>query len=137
MTNIMADNNKKGDEKKPSILIIEDDLFLVKAYGMKFKKEGWSTELITDGNKALEAIEGDTPDAILLDLMLPGPSGFEVLEAMRKNERWKNIPVFILTNLNQEDDRARADNLGVVEYIVKVNSRINDVVEKIKKVLPS
>jgi DNA-binding response OmpR family regulator len=133
----MSDNNKKSEGGKPFILIIEDDLFLVKAYGMKFKKEGWSTELITDGNKALEALSGEPPDVVLLDLMLPGPSGFEILEAMRKNDRWKNVPVFILTNLSQEDDRARADKLGVVEYIVKVNSRINDVVEKIKKVLPS
>lgn len=140
MTIATKDNKKSpsvGGKKIPTVLIIEDDLFLIKAYGMKFKKEGWETILLYDGTQAMAYLMEAPPEVVLLDLMLPGPSGFEVLEAMRKNERWKDVPVIILTNLSQEDDRARGERLGAVEYVVKVNSRIDDVVEKIKKVLGS
>jgi DNA-binding response OmpR family regulator len=130
----MANDTDTG-ARFPTIVIIEDDLFLLKAYGIKFKKQGWNTVLLADGVKAMGYLGETPPEIVLLDLMIPGPSGFEILEAMRKDERWKNVPVFVLTNLGQEESRERAEALGITEYIVKVNSRIDDVVAKIKKTI--
>ena len=118
-----------------SVLVVEDDAFLVKAYQMKFQKEGLDVLVAKDGKEALSFLEKEPPNVLLLDLMLPGMSGFELLTAIRANERWKNIRVLILSNLGQPQDIARGKELGVVEYIVKANVKIADVVEKVKKYL--
>lgn len=125
-------NSPPGEIKNPTILIVEDDLFLLKAYGIKFKQEGWNTVLLSEGAAAMAYLSEVPPDVAILDLALPGTSGFEIFEAIRKDVRWKNTPIFILTNSDREEDSARAKKLGAVEYIVKVNTGINDIVEKIK-----
>lgn len=118
--------------QNPTILIIEDDLFLLKAYGIKFKQEGWTTILLSEGAAAMTYLAETPPDVVILDLALPGTSGFEIFEAIRKDTKWKDTPVFVLTNSDQGEDLARAKKLGAVEYIVKVNTGINEIVEKIK-----
>lgn len=117
------------------VFIVEDDSFLVKAYQMKFQKEGIEVWVATDGKEALSFLEKEPPRVMLLDLMLPGLDGFEVLDAVRKNERWKNVPVLILSNLGQQKDIERGKALKVAEYMVKANVKIADVVEKVKKYL--
>lgn len=124
---------KEDGSKKKSILIIEDDIFLVKAYQIKFQKEGIEVKVAFDGQEAMAFLEKEPVDAVLLDLMLPGISGFTVLEAIRKNEKWKNVPVVILSNLGQPQDMERGKALGVVDYIIKANVKINDIVAKVKK----
>jgi DNA-binding response OmpR family regulator len=125
-------NSPPGEMQNPTILIVEDDLFLLKAYGIKFKQEGWHTVLLSEGAAAMTYLAEAPPDVVILDLALPGTSGFEIFEAIRKDARWKDIPVFVLTNSDQGEDLARAKKLGAAEYIVKVNTGINDIVEKIK-----
>lgn len=125
---------KKHLHKKiPTLLVVEDDLLLLKAYGIKFKQEGWNTVLLSDGASAMAYLNEIPPDAILCDLSLPGTSGFQILQAMRKNNTWKDVPVFILTNSDTPEDRARAGGLGAIEYLVKVDNGIDAVVEKVKK----
>ncbi len=126
----MANDTKKV----PTIVIIEDDLFLLKAYGIKFKKEEWNAVLLSDGAKAMEYFDGSPPDAVLLDLMLHIPRGFEVFEAMRKEEKWKNVPVFVLASSKTEDDclRAKAGKLGAVACFHKGQHGIEEIVESIK-----
>jgi DNA-binding response OmpR family regulator len=126
--------SKKQSPKK-IVFIVEDDQFLVKAYQIKFKKEGIESWLATDGKEALNFFEKEPPSVVLLDLMLPGLNGFEVLENIRKNEKWKNTPVLILTNLGQEQDMAKGKNLGAADYIIKANTKIDEVVQKVKKYL--
>lgn len=126
--------DKKVDNKK-IVFLIEDDVFLLKAYQIKFAKEGVEVWTATDGREALKFFERQPPNVVLLDLMLPGLNGFEVLEAMRKNKRWENTPVIILTNLGQQQDVARARNLKVADYIIKANIRIDGVVEKARRYL--
>ncbi len=118
----------------PTILIIEDDLLLLKAYGIKFKKEGWDAVLLSDGAKAMEYFDEPPPDVVLLDLMLHVPRGFEVFEALRKAEKWQNVPVFILASSKTEDDclRAKAGKLGAVACFHKAQHDMNDIVENIK-----
>lgn len=129
----MATNKTTGKDSKKTVLIIEDDMFLVKAYQIKFQKEGIDAKIASDGKEALALLEKDPPAVVLLDLMLPGISGFTVLEAIRKNDRWKKVPVLILSNLGQPQDIERGKALGVVDYIVKANVKINDIVDKVRK----
>lgn len=118
-----------------TILVVEDDQFLVKAYKVKFEKEGFTVVVARDGKEALALLEKDPPGVVLLDLMLPEVSGFDVLSAMRENDRWAKVPVLILSNLGQAQDMQRGQELGAAEYVIKANMRIGDIVEKVKKYL--
>lgn len=133
----MPDQDKKGNtgSEKKIVFIVEDDLFLVKVYRVKFQQEGIEVWEAQDGKEALKFLEKDPPSLVLLDLMLPGLSGFEVLAEIRKNERWKDVPVIVLSNLGQSQDIERCKALGIKEYIVKADTRINDMVEKVKQYL--
>jgi len=122
-----------ADKKK--VFIVEDDAFLLKAYQIKFEKEGIDVEVATDGNEAIGMLKNPPASVVMLDLMLPGASGFEVLSAIRKDSKWKDVPVVILSNLGQSQDVEKAKGLGVTDYIIKANTRINDIVDKIKKFL--
>ncbi|MEK7097924.1 MAG: response regulator [Patescibacteria group bacterium] len=124
-------SQKKG--KKSVIFIVEDDVLLVKAYQAKFEKEKAEVWVASDGKEAFSFLKKETPNIVLLDLMLPGASGFDILEAIRKNDKWKKVPVIVLTNLGQLQDVERCKALGIDDYIVKANSKISDVAEKVKK----
>lgn len=130
----MTDTNAQTPKRK-IVFVVEDDLLLVKAYQAKLQKEGVELWLATDGKEAVGYLEKDPPNVVLLDLMLPGVNGYDVLAAMRKHERWKHVPVLILTNLSQPLDIEKGKHLGVEEYLIKSNMRISDIVIKLKKYL--
>ena len=131
----MAHPDTKTPAGKKVVLVVEDDVFLVKAYQIKFEKEGAEVQIASDGDTAMKMLEKDPPDVVLLDLMLPGKSGFEILEAIRKNSRWKDVPVLILTNLGQAADIERGQSLKATDYIIKANTKIEDIVKKVKRYL--
>lgn len=131
----MADQQDNNANPKKTLLVIEDDLFLIRAYQVKFEKEGFNVLVATEGTSALAYLQKDPPDLIMLDLMLPGISGFDVLTEIRKNDKWKDVPVIILTNLGQEQDKKRGEEFGVKDYIVKANVKIAEVVERVKQQL--
>ena len=121
-------------KSKPWVFIIEDDISIIKAYIAKFKYEKIPLKVAEDGDKAIEVLKHESlPCVILLDLMLPKKNGFEVLEIIKKDPRLKEIPVLIFTNLGQEVDRKKGEQLGVVEYLVKANTKIDDVVHKVNR----
>lgn len=124
-----------AENKKKTILIVEDDIFLVKAYQIKLKAEGFDTLLAKDGTEVMDFLKQEPTDLIILDLMLPGVSGFDVLEIIKKNSKWKNIPVLVVSNLGQEEDMEKVKLMGAKEYIIKSSVKISDIVEKIKKYL--
>lgn len=121
----MKDNKKK-------IAVVEDDPFLSKAFLLKLGNVGFETVSIRDGLEAMDIIRKENPDLILLDLMLPRRSGFEILADIKKDNKLKNIPILILTNLGQEEEKQRGLALGVKEYLVKTDIKLEEVVEKIK-----
>jgi DNA-binding response OmpR family regulator len=126
----------KSASNKKWVFIVEDDVFINKAYAAKFKHEGIDVKIAEDGEKALEMLKkGEVPALILLDLMLPKKSGFEVLSEIKQNENLKKIPVLILTNLAQELDANRGIALGAEEYLVKANIKIEELVNKVKQYL--
>ena len=120
-----------GTPKEKKVLIIEDDLFLVRLYQLEFEKKGIKSIVASDGQSALEFLKQNPPHVIVLDIMLPGMSGFDVLAAMKQNPSWKDVPILIVSNLGQEQDIERAKSLGVSEYTVKANMKLVDVIAKV------
>ena len=121
--------------KKIKILVVEDETFLVKIYNVKLKKEGYDVTIATDGEQAVKLAEETKPDLILLDLILPKLNGFEALEQIKAIPALKKTPVVVLSNLGQDDDIKRAKSLGAVDYLIKANFSIQDVVQKIRDVV--
>lgn len=123
------------ESKKKIVFVVEDDELLVKAYQLKLEKEGLEVWVATDGREALSFLEKNPPNLVLLDLLLPGVGGFDVLAEIRKRPLWKDVPVIIMTNLGQEQDIMRGKDLGATDYIVKANLRMNEIYEKVKQYL--
>jgi CheY-like chemotaxis protein len=104
------------------ILLVEDEPLLVNLYKEAFENRPHLLSVAETGNEALEAVSKDRPDLVLLDILLPGINGFEVLRKLKESPKTKNIPVIVLTNLGSEEtdkDRQLAISLGAVDYLVK------------------
>jgi DNA-binding response OmpR family regulator len=114
-----------------TILIIEDDEFLRSLIARKLESEKFKVVTAVDGESGVAAAN-DKPSLILLDLLLPGLDGFEVLKKIKENESLKSIPVIIFSNLGQRDDIEKAKSLGVTDYMIKANFTLDDLVGKIK-----
>ena len=116
------------------ILIIDDDLRLDKMLVFMFEGQGLETEFADSGSHALEILTHFRPDAIILDLMMPGMDGFEVCETIKKDTALKDIPVIVLTALPSDVHMERALSLGACAYIEKpfVSAKMLD---KIKEVI--
>ncbi len=120
--------------EKKTILIVEDDFYLVRAYSLKFEKEGVNVVSVGDGEAAIEFLKKNKkPDMIILDLMLPKKNGFEVLQEIKLNSEWKNIPLIILSNLGQEEDIKKGKEMGALDYIIKADTSIEEAIGRIKK----
>ena len=121
--------------EKIKILLIEDDSFLAGIYLAKFELEGFEVFLAKDGEQGLKFANNKNPDIILLDIVLPKKSGLEVLNVLKKESATKNIPVIMMTNLNESESVEECLNIGAVDYIIKSNFLPNEIVEKVKQIL--
>ncbi len=117
------------------VLLVEDDPFLSQLLSTRMQRAGLDVSKVMDGEEAVIFLKDNKPDLILLDLILPKKSGFQVLEEMRANPLVKNSPVIIISNLSQESDVARGKELGAVEYYVKARTSIDDLVARIASLL--
>ena len=123
---------KHGEIK---ILVIADDKFLRELLVGKLKKEGYATTEAVDGEEGLDAAKKDPPHPIMLDLVLPGADGFEILQDLKNNPNLSKIPVIVLSNLGSREDIDRALGLGAKEFLVKAHHTPQEIVDTIKKVL--
>lgn len=121
--------------KTLNILIVEDDVFLADLYKTKFALEGFKVNAAYDGEKGLEMAVKNLPDIVLLDLVLPKLSGFDVLKELKSSNKTKDIPVILLTNLSQKSDVEKGLKLGASDYLIKAHFMPSEVVEKIKKLI--
>jgi CheY-like chemotaxis protein len=119
--------------KNIDILVVEDDKISRELLMGKLENEGWNVSIAFDGNEALEKIEKESFQLVLLDLALPTIDGFEVLKRIKENPRAKKIPVVVLTNLSQPEEMETALKLGASDYLIKANSSLTEIVGKIKK----
>lgn len=113
---------------RKSVLVVEDDAFLAKAYEMRFAGAGIDTIIAGNGNEVLPMFSHKPPNAVILDILLPGVGGFDILEKMRYVESWANIPVIIVSNLSQDVHIVRGKKLGAARYIVKADTKIDDII---------
>lgn len=130
-----AENNpsQPNSPNRPKrILLVEDDIALANVYLTRLIAEGFDVRRVANGEDALASALSFSPDLILLDVMMPKVSGFDVLDILRNTPETAKIKIIMLTALSQDSDKERAESLGVDEYLVKSQVVIADVVEKIK-----
>jgi DNA-binding response OmpR family regulator len=118
-----APAGKKGKK----ILIVEDERPLAHALELKFSHEGYDITIATDGAEGLKVANAGSFNMILLDLIMPQMDGFTFMEQLKKK-----TPVIILSNLGQDEDKERAKQLGAVDYFVKSNTPITEIIKKVK-----
>ena len=117
------------------ILLVEDDRFLIKAVYTKLTQKGFEVILANDGDEAISKAKTEKPEIVLLDMVLPKKSGFEVLRELKGNPETASIPVFILSNLAQDQDIQEGKALGAEDYIVKSNTSLSAIVDKVANFL--
>lgn len=114
------------------ILVVEDDKFLRELLVRKLLNEGFAVENAIEARAAFEILEKKKPSIILLDLILPGVSGFEILARIKEDPKLADIPVIILSNLGQKEDVDRAMALGAKDFMVKANFTLDEIVAKVR-----
>ena len=125
----MSNSSKK-------ILIIEDDKFLAKMLSRMLESHQYDTILASTGKEGLIKASGEEIDLILLDIILPDIDGFDLLETIKKEEKTKNIPVMIISNLGQPEDMAQGRALGAMDYLIKSDLSLDEVIKKVRKIFP-
>ena len=120
------------NEQKKKILLVEDDMALAAVYRSRLEIEGFDVREVHNGEDALSATVDYHPDLILLDIMMPKISGFDVLDILRNTPETANVRIVMLTALSQPKDKERAESLGVDDYLVKSQVVIGDVVARVK-----
>ncbi len=114
------------------ILLVEDDDALANVYLMRLQAEGFDVRRVANGEDALAAALSYQPELVLLDVMMPKVSGFDVLDILRNTPETASLKIVMLTALSQDSDKARAESLGVDDYLVKSQVVIADVIDRIK-----
>ena len=124
------------EHPKPNrVLVVDDEHAIAKALKLKLEGDGTEVVVANDGTKALEQMGSGKFDLVLLDLMMPGADGFEVLEALKK--KGTKVSVIVMSNLGQSEDIARAKKLGAKDYLVKSDTSLSEIAKKVKAVLGS
>jgi len=117
------------------ILIIEDDKFLLKVIKKKLLIENYTVIEAMDGEQGIKSVKREKPDLILLDLILPGIDGFEVLTKIKKDKELSKIPVIILSNLGEKEDINKGLKMGAIDYLIKAHFTPGEIVGKIEAAL--
>lgn len=123
------------ENQKIKLVIVEDDKFLRDLIVRKLSSEGFLVKEAKTGEEGLRIIQEDPPQLMLLDILLPGMSGYEVLEAMRKHKQLEDIPVVMLSNLGQKEEIERAESLGAKDFLIKAKYTPGEIVTRVKEIL--
>ncbi len=102
-----------------SVLLIEDEPNIVEAISFILERDGWTVRIHSDGATATDAVARTNPDVLILDVMLPGRSGFDILKDLRRNGATANLPILMLTARGQTKDREMAESYGVSQFMTK------------------
>lgn len=124
-----------NDKNEKSVLLVEDDNFLIDILSHKFKSSGYRLGHAGDGETALKKAREEQPDIILLDIILPGINGYEILEQLKVDGNTQNIPVVFLTNLGHKKDKEKAQQLGAIDFIVKANHSLDEIVRRVDELV--
>jgi two-component system, OmpR family, alkaline phosphatase synthesis response regulator PhoP len=124
------------EKQKTKIVLAEDEEFIVRATNSKLELEGFQVIVAHDGEEAIARILSEKPDIVLLDLIMPKKTGFEVLKELLNHPEVQGIPIIVASNLGQASDVEEAKRLGAIDYLVKSDLSMKEMVEKIKEHLP-
>jgi len=122
----MADNQRK-------ILLVEDDALFQGLLAKKLQEAGFAVTIKSDGDQAWQSVQKEKPDLILLDLIIPGIDGFEMLSRLKEDPVLAQIPVIVLSNLGEAEKVQQALALGAKDYLVKAHVELEEIVDRIKK----
>ncbi len=117
------------------ILIAEDEESLSKVFREKFERERFTVESVFTGDLVLASVKKFMPDIILLDIILPKKTGLEILRELKSDAEVKHIPVIMVSNLDGDDQIKESIKLGAIDYLVKSQHPINEVVEKVNNAI--
>ena len=117
------------------ILLIEDEELIVTLLQKKLEKEGYKVFVARDGVEGMEKIKKETPDIILLDIVMPRMGGLEVLEELRRDKELRSIPVIVISNSGQPVELDRAKKLGARDWLIKTEFDPKEVIAKVKNQL--
>jgi len=133
-----AEEKKSADRTSlqgKKIMWVEDDKFLSDIIARKLSAQGSALLHASDGDSALKILESESPDIVLLDILLSGIDGYEILKRVKANEKTKHIPVILLSNLGQKNDVEKGKALGAARFLIKATVTLDEIVEEIKTVL--
>ena len=123
-------------DNKKIIIIVEDDVFLSDIYQTKFTEAGYECVSAQDGQRCLSLLEsGVSPYVILLDIVMPKMDGLELLTFLKGDEKYKDIPIILLSNLGQDTDIKKGLELGALDYMIKAHYTPSEAVKKVEEVL--
>lgn len=118
-----------------NVLIVEDQAALAEVYRVRLAAEGYQVWIANDGHAAIDMARQLQPDLILLDIMLPKASGFDILETLRSHPALAGTKVVVMSALAEKVDRQRGQQLGVIQWLVKSQATLEEVVATIRSVL--
>ena len=115
------------------VLIIDDSPFMTQMFSLRLHDEGFESLIAGNGEDGLKIAANEKPDIILLDIAMPGLTGWEVLEKLKGDDKTKAIPVLILTNSRgNPDDLEKAKKIGAAEFLMKIDLKVDDIMEIVK-----
>lgn len=120
---------------KKKLLIIEDDVSLIDIFKTAIDNKKYNVIIAIDGDEGVKKALSENPDGIVLDILLPGRNGFDVLINLKNNAKTKKIPVVILSNIGQEEEVKRGLQLGADDYMIKADFTIDQVLNKIDQIV--
>lgn len=120
---------------KVLLLVVEDEESIAQMYSDRFKMAGFDVDVAHEGQEAINKMVNERPNAVLMDILMPGLSGTEAVEQAKANPATRDIPIVMLTNYADSVDLKNALKLGAAGYIIKSESTPEQVVEKIQKIL--
>ena len=129
--NIKMENKAKGKK----VLWVEDDKLLSTILSRKFESSGFILMKANNGDEAFSLLSKDIPDIIILDVLLPGINGFDVLQKIKADERLRKIPVIMLSNMSKQSDIEKGKSLGAQKFIVKAAASLDEIIKEVEKLL--
>jgi len=121
--------------EKKKILLVEDDSLIVRIYKTRLEADGYEIEAVSKGDRVLNYLLDGGFNLVLLDIVLPGETGFEVLRKIRSNPKLKDIKVLVLSNLGEKKKVEKALKMGASGYLIKAHFKPSEVADKVKEVL--
>ena len=122
---------------KKFILVVEDDKAYINVYKTKLESEGYEVAIVERGDLVIPELRKRRPDLVILDLVLPQKTGFAILKDIRSDDGLKDLKIIVASNLSQEGDKEKIKKFGVLDYLIKSEISIFELIEKIKKALAS